>query len=37
MDITLNHPEIKGELMEAIKNRHTSREYDKNKELTLQQ
>ena len=37
MDITLNPPEIKGELMEAIKNRHTSREYDKNKELTLQQ
>ena len=28
---------IKGELMESIKNRHTSREYNKDKELTLQQ
>ena len=37
MDITLNPPEIKGELMESIKNRHTSREYNKDKELTLQQ
>ena len=37
MDITLNPPEIKGELMESIKNRHTSREYNKNKELSLQQ
>jgi len=37
MDITLNNPEIKGELMESIKNRHTSRVYDKNKDLSLQQ
>ena len=37
MDITLNPPEIKGELMESIKNRHTSREYNKDKELSLQQ
>ena len=37
MDITLNPPEIKGELMEAMKNRHSAREFDKNKELTLQE
>ena len=36
MDIQLNPPEIKGDLMEAIKNRHTSREYNPNKELTIQ-
>ena len=37
MDINLNPPQIKGELMESIKNRHTSRQYNPNKELTLQQ
>ena len=37
MDITLNPPEIKGELMEAMKSRHSAREFDKNKELTLQE
>ena len=37
MDIQLNNPEIKGELMESIKNRHSSRNYSTSKDLTLQQ